>query len=506
MVYTGKPSKSCEACRLRKRRCDKGVPGCGQCRRQGTECPGYRDPLSLAFRNQTAHGTSPASSDGGSDKSSNNSVVVPFFSRAPSLHFQMDLDLADLGLTYFQENYATGHMESYETFMTVAPKVLATDRDPTAMTSAIHAISLAGIANSAGAQVDQAGLSRRAWSKYCTALRAVNQLLTDPVLACKDSTLFAILLLSIFEAVTCSGPASVSAWKRHIDGASALIAQRGLAQFERDIGRLAFRETLVHILTSCYRLQVPVPPQILAMRREFERRLGPQDTIWLMSHAHMDALDLWQRAVAQEWPLPAALWESLLLEGIELDRQNVAIFDQYLDFCGLERGFRTMFNPRADPALVYEGAYHVYPNMRLARLWTGTRTSRILVNRLIRALAIETEPGASFGAIGMSQAQLIKTLDHKLYDLATSLIATAPQLLGYLDADGSVLPLDVAKPNVGGGYQAIFHLYHAGQLPVTDEPARLWVIKQLRRIDSQTGIRKAGFLADLLVQEGRLKH
>ncbi|KXJ95027.1 hypothetical protein Micbo1qcDRAFT_156824, partial [Microdochium bolleyi] len=95
MVYTGKPSKSCEACRLRKKRCDKAVPGCGQCRRQGTTCPGYRDLLSLSFRNETARvigkanaqrpssgkhdpsdGVSPSPSPSYSSKSSSSMALV----------------------------------------------------------------------------------------------------------------------------------------------------------------------------------------------------------------------------------------------------------------------------------------------------------------------------------------------------------------------------------------------------------------------------------------------
>ncbi|KNG90966.1 hypothetical protein ANOM_000718 [Aspergillus nomiae NRRL 13137] len=54
MVYCGRPSTSCENCRAKKRRCDKAVPGCGQCRRMGQQCPGYRDPASLLFRDESS--------------------------------------------------------------------------------------------------------------------------------------------------------------------------------------------------------------------------------------------------------------------------------------------------------------------------------------------------------------------------------------------------------------------------------------------------------------------
>ncbi|KAI3297355.1 transcriptional regulator family: Fungal Specific TF [Penicillium roqueforti] len=53
MVYCGRPSTSCSNCRAKKRRCDKAVPECGQCCRTGQKCPGYRDPLSLVFRDES---------------------------------------------------------------------------------------------------------------------------------------------------------------------------------------------------------------------------------------------------------------------------------------------------------------------------------------------------------------------------------------------------------------------------------------------------------------------
>lgn len=53
MVYCGKPSKGCGECRARKIRCDQAQPVCSQCTRAKRDCPGYRDQLSLMFRDQS---------------------------------------------------------------------------------------------------------------------------------------------------------------------------------------------------------------------------------------------------------------------------------------------------------------------------------------------------------------------------------------------------------------------------------------------------------------------
>ncbi|CAK7210054.1 hypothetical protein SEUCBS140593_000698 [Sporothrix eucalyptigena] len=53
MVFCGKASLSCKNCRIRRIKCNKLEPECSQCIRAGKKCPGYRDQLSLMFRDET---------------------------------------------------------------------------------------------------------------------------------------------------------------------------------------------------------------------------------------------------------------------------------------------------------------------------------------------------------------------------------------------------------------------------------------------------------------------
>ncbi|BAE56106.1 unnamed protein product [Aspergillus oryzae RIB40] len=53
MVFCGKPSKGCGECRSRKIRCDQARPTCSQCIKGNRVCPGYRDELSLMFRDES---------------------------------------------------------------------------------------------------------------------------------------------------------------------------------------------------------------------------------------------------------------------------------------------------------------------------------------------------------------------------------------------------------------------------------------------------------------------
>jgi hypothetical protein len=55
MVFCGKPSGGCHACRARKTKCDQIPEGCTQCKRAKRACPGYRSKGSLIFRDESAN-------------------------------------------------------------------------------------------------------------------------------------------------------------------------------------------------------------------------------------------------------------------------------------------------------------------------------------------------------------------------------------------------------------------------------------------------------------------
>src|SRR6266480_3557849 len=53
MVFCGKPSGGCHACRERKTRCDQIPEGCTQCKRAKRKCPGYRPIGDVIFRDES---------------------------------------------------------------------------------------------------------------------------------------------------------------------------------------------------------------------------------------------------------------------------------------------------------------------------------------------------------------------------------------------------------------------------------------------------------------------
>ncbi|KAF4456934.1 hypothetical protein F53441_1058 [Fusarium austroafricanum] len=90
MVYCGKASQGCQNCRVRRIKCDKIKPECSQCIRVGKKCPGYRDQLSLMFRDESSKVIQKAhaqwgvgeSSEGLSTQTSSSSLSSSYSSNA----------------------------------------------------------------------------------------------------------------------------------------------------------------------------------------------------------------------------------------------------------------------------------------------------------------------------------------------------------------------------------------------------------------------------------------
>ncbi|OBT74023.1 hypothetical protein VF21_05986 [Pseudogymnoascus sp. 05NY08] len=58
MVYLG-PSRGCETCKRRRKKCDEARPSCARCLKSNRTCVGYSDTASLIFRPQESQGGRP---------------------------------------------------------------------------------------------------------------------------------------------------------------------------------------------------------------------------------------------------------------------------------------------------------------------------------------------------------------------------------------------------------------------------------------------------------------
>lgn len=214
MVYRGKPSAYCEPCRARRlkvwsislhdvwykqltknNQCDLRQPSCSQCIRAKKECLGYQDPNALRFFDQTKDVTRKARSRTLArklDKSPPVGTDEP--ASPPSLLTTMSWpnSLEDKAwshvFTYYVGNQANHGMLGF------LPELLSA-RPSDGLLAIVKSLGLACIS-----RIHSLHDARRASNEqYSIALRETNKDLQDPVTAKSDSTLAAVVLLSMYE-------------------------------------------------------------------------------------------------------------------------------------------------------------------------------------------------------------------------------------------------------------------------------------------------------------------
>lgn len=414
--------------------------------------------------------------------------------------------LHDLGISYFLTNYVLQDSEPLPGFLNYTCDILA---DPLGNTEvarvAICAVGLAGLAS----MMNSDHIMYEARASYAKAIKQVNAALIDSRMASKDSTISAVMVLGLFETITCSSNESLEAWEHHIRGMANLLIYRGTAQFHTKQGLQIFGEALAHVLTLCSRYGTPVPSRIRFLRVEFERNRAYKPPFWFLSTTHIEVIDLYHRVDPdQEDPFLPDEWEKLLSHAVELDQRLESLVSELPIYWG----FKTVHDSGANPRIVYHNIYHVYHNMWVAKAWNGIRACRIYLNQVIQCLLLRE--GLMWAPSELSlDGGLYTALLHRVSITTTvmrdGILASVPQMLGFVhdEAAMAVSHLDYSIARMpylvpaSGAYLLLWYLFLAGCLPINTLETRAWVVDRLRTIRSATGIQKAGYLADILATD-----
>lgn len=436
-------------------------------------------------------------------------------------------NLDNLGINCFLANYVLPSSGPCPGVLDYTHDLL-TDTQSAQQELAQAAVCAAGLATLAST-TKATSIMRHARTTYNDAITRLHDALADPGRISSDTTLFAVLVLGLFESITCRSDASLEAWKNHINGAASLLVRRGTAQFATTMGLRIFGEAVAHVLTLCSRYGHPVPPRIRFLRVEMERRSGGGIAIagigastcnyrgpsWILGTAHIEVMDLYHRVnpEAQETAFLQDEWETLLSQAAALDRR----LESLVADLPVPWRFKTVNDPDANAEIVYRGTYHVYYNTWVAKVWDGIRACRIILNQAIYCLLLRealtwaphelvssdddnnNSNNGNGAYVGMLQR--ISTTTTEMRD---GILASVPQMLGFVDVHQDEARLGTftlsSRDSVpaSGAYFVLWYLFLAGSLPVNAAETRTWVVGRLRAIRAATGIQKAGYLADML--------
>ncbi|MCJ1279212.1 hypothetical protein MMC21_007036 [Puttea exsequens] len=379
------------------------------------------------------------------------------------------------GSGFFFYHYVSDDPASPVSYSHYLPAMYQSESAFNALPGIIAAIGIAGISNM---QMDSTTML---WArqKHQQVLRCLNTALLEPKTAQADSTFMTVMLLGLFETVTCSSPQSLKSWATHVNGATAIAKARGQSQLQSTFGRQIFTHLRNQVLIDCIQRRKVVPQQILEWSEacvKLEPGKGSRRELELFP---IIARLCHLRAVLEE---DLKDDESLLTIAKSIDDGLINWADAFPDF------LRYQTRSATPSESIYSDFYHVYPNTWVVGAWNMWRCSRILVHESMMRWLLRHP--------SYDRAQILKSetlLKHTNEDIC----ASVPFVFGESHKDDPTPYV----PRAAAGMTLLWPLYLAATMDTTPPSMRAWCLVQLERLGNAVGIHQATSLAQVLRSE-----
>jgi len=274
------------------------------------------------------------------------------FSVAPSIE--------DQATAFFVTNYVintSGPTRGYLEYLST----IYNPSEDTSLLAAMKAVGIAGLAHYA----QEPALLNQARYHYLKAIQDTNAALKSPVMVKRDSTLSAIMILSIYETVTGSNSKSIRDWAEHVRGAAALLKLRGREQLETPRGRNMFVQVVSTLMISCIQRNAPLPDFIIDWIEDIRVKNNFDGTAFLSQHTMMVFTQF--RAGLKDGSISEP--EDILARALKIDRTLVRLYTLELPNDWAYKIFYTDQNLD----ITWNGRYHVYHDYWVAQVWNGMR-------------------------------------------------------------------------------------------------------------------------------------
>ncbi|EHK18614.1 uncharacterized protein TRIVIDRAFT_69876 [Trichoderma virens Gv29-8] len=465
--------------------CDHGVPTCRRCLRTGAVCGGYRDKLDLAFRDQTRQvirrcnqtertakspiaATQPVGKPREAEPTGQPQESNSLLTSIPSV------PITDQAVCFFFLNFVLTDPISGGGHLEYLPVIYDTITRDLALPTVVAAIGMAGIANLRRSR----DLLLAANSQYLLAIQLTQAALMDETLRIQDQTLVSILLLALYETITCCSPQSLRIWSNHVSGATALISQFAQQRILNSVGIRIFSHLRSH---AALQRSQHVPNEI---RRWSTKALGLQSASQAFEdQLHRLAMDLCSlRASAENVLLadrPTIISRACALDG------NLADWSRRLS---IKYGIAIDNSLGVKENLGPEGV-NSYSDVHVSNA-INCHTLRILTNELILNMLDQVKGQTAVDYQRLRSQYVIHTLIAEVCASVLSFTSRDRQQAGFI-ARGSFL---------------LWPLYVVSAVPWTSQLYRDWAIVQLKELGAETGILQAALLARELQIKGEISY
>ena len=387
----------------------------------------------------------------------------------------MAVTIDDRARNAFFAHYVSGFSKTYDVLESLYKQSPA-DRP---LIASVDAVSLAFFSF----QFDCQQASHVSREKYLSALPLLNKALQTPGFVTSDSTLLAVLLLDLYEKITNNNPRSIGSWMGHINGALALVDLREEPPLQDYTGLRLSARLSTNLLISCVSAKCPVPPALVKLRSDLEPFLNKEDPKWRISGLVVKYANL--RGAVQDGCLRSS---DIITLAKELDHEFVLLAEHMPSTWLYSAAYLEETSEE-----VFEQRYDTYPDHFVTQSWNVLRVMRILLNDMIRA---EYTPRGTKSLNNASSQRNLSTADSCIDDTAKEICATAPQYIGIeKTTPRSRFYFTTQRLRC---YTLLFPLYVSGLYASSTTQIKPWVIKQLRFMSEEMGIRNASLVREIL--------
>ena len=424
-------------------------------------CSGYRDTEQLRVRNET-------------DTTKQKALSRAFMPIPRTLA----ATIYDRARNAFFTHYVSGFSKTYDV-LEFLYKQSPADRP---LIASVDAVSLAFFSF----HFDCQQASHVSREKYLSALPLLRKALQTPGFATSDSTLLAVLLLDLYEKITNNNPRSIGSRMSHINGALALVDLREKPPLQDYTGLRLSARLSTSLLISCVSAKCPVPPVLVKLRSDLEPFLNKEDPKWRISGLVVEYANL--KGAVQDGCLRSS---NVIALAQELDLEFV-LLAKHMPSNWL---YSTTYLEKASER-VFEQRYDTYSDHLTTQGWNVLRIMRILLHDMIRAKY------ASRGTKSLNSPSSRcdpSTANSRIDDIAKEICATAPQFTG----NGKTTPRSKTYCTTQRlqCYTLLFPLYVAALYASSTTQIKPWVIKQLRFMSDEMGIRNASLVREILERD-----
>ncbi|KAJ5614034.1 hypothetical protein N7528_007688 [Penicillium herquei] len=370
---------------------------------------------------------------------------------------------------------------------------LITDPAHVAVNSALNAVGLAALSNIRLSPQ----MMLKARHEYTKALSETNKALANITMSKRDDTLAAVVLLGMFEVLTCSDGSFIDRWMKHMEGATKLIEFRGVDQLARKEGLDLFTQLRAQIhIGKIYQEKYSSPLLFTLSEKAMDYR-DPNDHI--IDELGLEVIRLSNFCASMKDGTVTDPGE-IIRAALTIDANLTSLFITVPASWNYRIVKVPVFNGEAITRAVWGDSYHIYESLAASSMWNNYRSARILVHELIidtvkRLDASTSETDRRQQRALASQSRLIA------HQLVEDICSTVPFNLGAGSEHNDGNDIEASAPfqvTAAGGFSLMWPLLIAANSGLACQELRQWITNCLDKIGHSMGINQALAMAQVL--------